>query len=220
MCLPIRAMQNVINSDASKVWPDRTTTATITSSSVSSLGTPNAAASSTAGVQLDDFFDFERRDVLASPADAVGAAADEVEEAIGIAAGEVSGVEPQVASRLQRSRGHAVVAIRHQRRFVGANDDLADVVDCNLEAHFVEQAHVVLRDRPPARTLPSGLVDRVIHRDAGVGRSVQLHQLHAEALLEVGGELGHGHAPAEPGGIVAVVDRTMAACAAWSAWRP
>ena len=67
-----------------------------------------------ARVELDDFFDFERRDVLAPAADAVGPAADEVEEAIGIAAGEVAGVEPQVASRGQRSSRHSVVAVRHQ----------------------------------------------------------------------------------------------------------
>ena len=44
----------------------------------------------------------------------------------------------------------------------------------------------------------------MVHRDARVGRSVQLHQLHTEAILEVRCELGHGHAPTEPGGIVAV----------------
>ena len=50
--VPMRAAQNVISSAGARTWPGRTTTATITSSSVSSLGTPYAAASSTLGCSL------------------------------------------------------------------------------------------------------------------------------------------------------------------------
>ena len=45
----IRSRQKPIRSTGSSTVPGRGTTATITSSSVSSLGTPNAAASSTCG---------------------------------------------------------------------------------------------------------------------------------------------------------------------------
>ena len=194
------------------MWPARATTATITSSSVSSLGTPYAAASRTAGCSLIDFFDLEGGDVLAATADAVGAPPDEVEVAVGVLAGQIAGVEPQVTPRFQASPGHAVVAVGHQRRLIRTNDDLSDLADPHLRAGFVEESDVVLRNRPPTRALSSRLVDRVVHRDAGVGRAVQLHQLDPEALLEVVSELGHGYTPPQAGRILEVVGSTGRLC--------
>jgi len=67
-----------------------------------------------ARVHEQHVLDLLRRDVLAAAADAVAAPADEVEVPVRVATSKVARVEPQVTSRLERRRRHAVVAVRHQ----------------------------------------------------------------------------------------------------------
>ena len=174
-------------------------------------------------MQLDDLLDLEGRDVLAAAADGVGAPADEVEVAVVVAAREVAGVEPQVAARRRRSPR----ACRSSRRDISdgslrADHDLAHRTRRAPRRRRSSNSLHVVRRRWPARTSPGAAARRAGGRSGRRRRSSRRASTSCtpKRASNSARELGHRHAPAEPGRVVGVVGAPAAACAASSGSRP
>src|SRR3712207_8033736 len=86
---------------------------------------------------------FRSSDVLATAPEGVLVAVDEVVPAVLVAAERVTGVEPQVAPRLDRLLRHVVVAVAAGPRVHRADDQLADLADGDLAVGLrVDEADV------------------------------------------------------------------------------
>src|ERR1700729_3849945 len=73
------------------------------------------------GVRAEHMLDVGGRDVLTSSAHPVRQAIDEAEVAFLVEPARVSGVQPEVAKRLDRTLRHAEVAVGHDPRVLGAD---------------------------------------------------------------------------------------------------
>src|SRR3954454_2188931 len=160
-------------------------------------------------VAEDRLLDLVGADVLAAAPEGVLVAVDEVVPAVLVAAERVTGVEPEVAPRLDRLLRHVVVAVGAGPRVHRADDELADLAHLHLAVGLrVDQPDVepllVLQARRTRRPrLPVGRHDR----RAGLGEPERVDErLDAVPLLEllhVGAGRGRGVHAAQH--VVAVV---------------
>ena len=140
---------------------------------------------------VDDGLDLVAGDVLAAAADAIVQPVHEVQPARIVNLARIARVEPEIPPRLHGLVGHLVVAHVEAERHLGTHQDLADLVGRQRQVgRWIgdDDIEVVIQRRSgTARHHRVGGVGVSHHVD--LGHAVALHDLHAEAFLELGSPL-------------------------------
>src|SRR5690349_15926033 len=172
-----------MSSPALSSEPGRRTTTATTSSPSRSSGLPITAASSTAGVGVEDLLDLARVDVIPAPDHQVLGPVDDKVEAVGVHVAEIAGVQPAVAYRLRGGLGPPEIALHD---VVPADENLPHVLAPGRQRLIGGVTHPH-RD-PPHRLADgqhppvAGPVERA--RAGRLGHAVTLEHLDAILALE------------------------------------
>ena len=148
-------------------------------------GDPDGGALGHRRVLEDHRFDLGRGDHLAAPADGVLAPVHPVEVPLVIEAGEVTGVEPEVAERGERRRRVVVVAAHHGVGSPRPDHELADPTRLDRPVVVVDDRHLELRHRPARRHVAARVVRGRCREVSGLGHREAGDEAQAEAVLEL-----------------------------------
>src|SRR5271168_4364778 len=91
------------------------------------------------------------RDVLASAPQVILLTVNKIEIPVGIELSDIPGMEPKIAHDPQGFLGPMPIAVEHDRRLQGPNDDLARDTGCNLAVVVVHDSDIEVFVASPRR---------------------------------------------------------------------